>query len=153
MSVFYSSGDSNRRNENPKSQTTSSILDLASWYVTESLGFTGGYTWKEAYKAALGKQSQQTPADELRALFHLFPEEHRLRAECLLSECVRVTLDNIGGEDGVRQCESGDLVGGAVDGIHDGSRLVSPEQVQTDGNVGLRRLREEADGEDEATRK
>ncbi|KAL7555677.1 hypothetical protein ACA910_016345 [Epithemia clementina (nom. ined.)] len=153
MSVFYSSGDSNRRNESPKSRTNSLILDLLRWYVTESLGFTGGYTWKEAYKAALGKQPQQTPAEELQLLFHLFPEEHRLWADCLLSECIRVTSDNIGGEDGVQEGESGDYVGGAVDGIPHGSRLVSPEQVQGDGNVGLRRLQEEADVENETTRK
>ncbi|KAL7570837.1 hypothetical protein ACA910_018905 [Epithemia clementina (nom. ined.)] len=153
MSVFYSSGDSNRRNENPKSRTTSSILDLAKWYVTESLGFSGGHTWKEAYKAALGKQSQNTPAEELRTLFHLFPEEQRLRAECLLSECIRVTSNNVDGGEGVPQGESGGCGGDGVDGDGAAATLVTPEQVQVAGELGQRRMREQADEGDETTRK
>ncbi|KAL7578746.1 hypothetical protein ACA910_015979 [Epithemia clementina (nom. ined.)] len=155
MSVFYSSGDSNRRNENPKLRTTSSILDLAKWYVllTELLGFSGGHTWKEAYKAALGKQSQNTPAEELRTLFHLFPEEQRLRAECLLSECICVTSNDVDGGEGVPQGESGGCVGDGVDGDGAAATLVTPEQVQVAGELGQRRMREQADEGDETTRK
>ncbi|KAL7562739.1 hypothetical protein ACA910_013241 [Epithemia clementina (nom. ined.)] len=91
MSVYYSTGRKTRRNENPRSRTTKTIIELANWYVTKSLGFSASYTWKEAYHCSLGQVSTNTPSEDLRALFQFLPDDKKCLAESLLSECFRET--------------------------------------------------------------
>ena len=124
-SVFYSSGKFNRKNQNASTRTSLSITELADWYVRDALDCQSDYHWSEIYQLSLGKKGDETPFEQLRHLFHRFPDDQtRLEASRLFSECFKKSLDL----EAAEAAEAVELQ--QQTRTNNGMALVTPEKVR-----------------------
>jgi hypothetical protein len=123
-SIFYGSGKSTRRNDNPTSWTEMTLPQLAKWYIRSALKFNADYTWREALKATVGGKSNQMDEERLMSFLAMkLSGEDLLEAETLFQACgkkvlVMVAVDAIGeGGDGNLNINNNNGHG-KVDGHH-----------------------------------
>jgi hypothetical protein len=123
-SIYYGSGNTPRRNDDPTSRTNLTLPQLANWYIKTGLNFSADYTWREALKAAVGKKTNQTDEERLRSFFaRKLSSEDQLEAEVLFQACgrkvpVTVAVDAIGEGGGSNENEEDGNDDEMVDGLH-----------------------------------